>query len=163
MHLKTRVLVAIAAVAAFGAFAAYAFAVSPHFIGTPSCTKNADFSITCSGKAAGLGNVVSEAFLTSSGGTADLQCVNKGGNPPPPKRVDFGPLAGERQEIPPSNGNVVFNPSLGPPALPGPADICPNGNWSVRIVSLTYFDVVLHIQQAGVDILTFNFGDVDPS
>jgi hypothetical protein len=29
-------------------------------------------------------------------------------------------------------------------------------------VSLTYDNVVLHIQQNGQDILTFNFGNVDP-
>jgi hypothetical protein len=156
------VLIAIAAVAAFGAFAAYAFAASPHFIGTPTCSKNADFSLTCSGKAAGLANVVTGAFLTSSGGTADLQCTNKGGNPPPPKRVDFGPLTGETENITPRNGNIRFGPTLGPPPLPSPADICPNKNWSIDIISLTYFDVELHIQQGGVDILTFDFGDVDP-
>jgi hypothetical protein len=29
------------------------------------------------------------------------------------------------------------------------------------LVSLTYENVVLHVQQQGSDILTFNFGDVD--
>jgi len=39
----------------------------------------------------------------------------------------------------------------------------PNGNWSVRLTSLTYNDVSLHIQQPeGVEILTFNFGTIDP-
>lgn len=139
-----------------------AAAASPHFIGTPQITKNPDFSLTASFKAAGLGNVVSDVFLSSSGGTADLQCVNPGGNDPPPKQVDFGPLQGQVVTVQPRNGQITASPTIGPPPLPGADEICPNPNWSVRINSLTYEDVVLHIQQGGFDILTFNFGDVDP-
>ena len=137
-------------------------AASPHFVRGPTIEKNADFSLTTTFKAAGLGNVVSEVFLTSSGGTADLQCVNPGGNDPPPKQVDFGPLQGETVTIQPRNGQITASASIGPPPLPGADEICPNPNWSVRINSLTYEDVELHIQQGGVDILTFDFGDVDP-
>jgi hypothetical protein len=137
-----------------------AAAASPHFVRGPTLEENADFSLTASFKAAGLGNVVSEVFLTSSGGSADLQCVNPGGNDPPPKQVDFGPLQGETVFIQPRNGQITASASIGPPPLPGADDICPNPNWSVRINSLTYEDVVLHIQQGGVDILTHDFGDV---
>lgn len=139
-----------------------AYAASPHFIGTPTIVKNPDFSLTASFKAAGLGNVVTDIFLTSSGGVADLQCVNPGGNNPPPKRVDFGPLEGQTVTVQPHNGQVTASPTIGPPPLPSSAELCPNPNWTVAVLSLTYFDVVLHIQQGGVDILTFNFGDVDP-
>jgi hypothetical protein len=139
-----------------------AAAQNPHFIGTPQITKNPNFSLTAKFKAAGLGNVVTDIFLTSSGGVADLQCVNPGGNNPPPKRVDFGPLQGQVVTVQPRNGQVTASPTIGPPPLPGAAELCPNPNWNVAIVSLTYFDVVLHIQQGGVDILTFDFGDVDP-
>ena len=59
---------------------------SPHFIGTPRITKNSDASLTANFKAAGLGNVVSDVFLLSSGGSAVLQCVNPGGNSPPPQQ-----------------------------------------------------------------------------
>ena len=139
-----------------------ATAASPHFIGTPTIVKNPNFSLTANFKAAGLGNIVNDIFLTSSGGVADLQCVNPGGNDPPPKQVDFGPLQGQVVTVTPRNGQVTASPSIGPPPLPGAAELCPNPNWDVRINSLTYFDVVLHIQQGGVDILTFDFGDVDP-
>ena len=137
-----------------------AAAASPHFIGTPRITKNPDFSLTASFKAAGLGNVVSDVFLSSSGGTADLQCVNPGGNDPPPKRVDFGPLQGETVTVTPRNGQVTATVSLGPPSLPGASELCPNPNWSVRTISVTYDNVVLHIQQGGQDVLTHNFGTV---
>lgn len=152
---------AIALMLATSVFAA-AFAANPHFVRGPTIVKNADLSLTASFKAAGLGNVVTDIFLSSSGGTADLQCVNPGGNDPPPKQVDFGPLQGETVTVQPRNGQVTASPSIGPPPLPGADEICPNPNWSVRINSLTYEDVELHIQQGGVDILTHDFGDVDP-
>jgi hypothetical protein len=135
---------------------------SPHFIGTPTIVKNPNFSLTANFKAAGLSNVVSAAFLTSSGGTALLQCVNPGGNPPPPKQVNFGPLQGQTTFIQPRNGQITGSATIGPPPLPSSAQICPNPNWSIVIRSLTYDNVVLHIQQNGVDILAFNFGNVDP-
>ena len=136
-------------------------AASPHFIGTPTLIKNPNFSIQVSFKAAGLANIVSAAFLSSSGGTANLQCQNPGGNNPPPKTVTFGPIISQPVQIPPSNGQITAttNP-LGPPPVPSASQICPNPNWSVQIVSITYFNVVLHIQQSNVDILTFNFDTV---
>lgn len=137
-------------------------AASPHFIGTPTTTKNPNGSLTATFKAAGLGNVITEIFLSSSGGTATLQCVNPGGNSPPPKQVSFGPLQGQVVTVTPRNGQVTASPSIGPPPLPGASEICPNPNWSVQLVSITYFNVVLHIQQGGVDVLAFSFGNVDP-
>lgn len=142
--------------------AAPVLAASPQFIGTPKIAKNQNLSLTATFKAAGLANVVTGAFLTSSGGTAVLQCVNPGGNSPPPKQVSFEPLQGQTTTIQPRNGQITASVSIGPPPLPGAAQICPNPNWSVQLVSLTYFNIVLHIQQNGVDILTFNFGTVDP-
>jgi hypothetical protein len=79
MRLKTRILIALAALAGFAAFAAHAFAESPDFIGTPTCTKSTTSGLTCSGKAGGLGNGPTEAFLTASSVSATYECVNKGG------------------------------------------------------------------------------------
>jgi hypothetical protein len=135
---------------------------SPHFIGTPTITKNPNFSLTSSFKAAGLANEVSAAFLASSGGAAVLQCVSPGGNNPPPKQVSFGPLQGQATFVTPNNGQITAIVSIGPPPLPSASQICPNPNWSVVILRLTYDNVVLHIQQQGSDALTFNFGTVDP-
>ena len=159
--------ISVSAATTFLAFAmiaapSVAFASSAHFIGTPTIVKNPNASLTATFKAAGLGNVVSAAFLSSSGGTAVVQCVNPGGNNPPPQRVSFGPLQGQTTFIPPSNGQITASVSIGPPPLPSASQICPNPNWSVSLVSITYDNVVLHIQQNGQDILTFNFGNVDP-
>jgi hypothetical protein len=123
--------------------------------------------LTANFKAAGLANIVTGAFLTSSGGTAELQSVNPGGgnNNPPLKKVDFGPLQGQTKEIQPRNGQIITScMTIGPPPpLPSAEEICPNPNWTaVAIVSTTYNDVVLHIQQDSTDTLTINFGNVDP-
>ena len=53
--------------------------------------------------------------------------------------------------------------ALQPPTPPSAKTECPNGNWTVRLTSLTYTNVVLHIQQPpGTDVLTFSFGTIDP-
>jgi hypothetical protein len=168
VHMRTNSqTITISAATTFLAFAmiatpSLAFAASAHFIGTPTIVKNPNASLTATFKAAGLGNVVTNAFLTSSGGTAVLQCVNPGGNNPPPKQVSFGPTQGQTTTIPPSNGQITASASIGPPPLPSASQICPNPNWSVRLISITYDNVVLHLQQNGVDLLTYNFGNVDP-
>lgn len=163
MRLKARLLIAIAAVAGFGVFAAYAFAESPHFIGTPTCTKSVTTGLTCSGKAAGLGNGPTEAFLTASSISATYECVNKGGNVAPGQPVVLQNVTGPSQTITPHNGQITFSPNLPPPPTPSSKTECPNGNWTVNLTSLTYNDVTLHLQQPpGTDVLVFSFGTIDP-
>jgi hypothetical protein len=139
-----------------------AFAASPHFIGTPIIIKFSNFGIAADFKVAGLANIVTGVFLTSSGGTANLQCQNPGGNSPPPKQVSFGPLQGQTIFVQPRNGQITVHGggTLGPPPIPSAAQICPNPNWHVVILSVIYTGVVLHIQQNGADVLIFNFGTV---
>jgi len=56
-----------------------------------------------------------------------------------------------------------FSPTIPPPPAPGAATECPNGNWTVQLTSLTYANVVLHIQQPpGTDVLALSFGNIDP-
>jgi hypothetical protein len=144
-------------------FATAAQAQSPHFIGTPTCTKSVTSGLTCSGKAAGLGNSPSAAFLTASSVTATYVCQNRGGNVAPGQPVVTQNVTGPTQTITPHNGQITFSPTIPPPATPSSAAVCPNGNWRVILTSLTYTDVVLHIQQPpGTDLLTFNFGTIDP-
>ena len=140
-----------------------AFAESPHFIGTPTCTKSLSTGLTCSGKAAGLGNAPSAAFLTASSVTATYECVNHGGNVAPGQPVVTQNVVGPTQTITPHNGQITFSVGIPPPTPPSAATECPNGNWTVRITSLTFSNVVLHIQQPpGTDVLTFSFGNIDP-
>lgn len=138
-------------------------AQSPHFIGTPSCTKSVSTGLNCSGKAAGLGNEPAFVFLTADSVTATYVCVNHGGNIAPGQPVVTQNVAGPTQEITPHNGQITFSATLPPPPTPSSAQVCPNGNWRVQLTSLTFTNVVLHIQQPeGMEILTFNFGTIDP-
>jgi|SRR5215211_4150448 len=142
-----------------------ASAASPHFVGTPKISKSDSGDLTVSFKAAGLANLPTGAFLTSDAVSADLQCVNPGGNSPPPKTAEFGPATGPTTNITPRNGQITDSATLRFPAseqdLEDAAD-CPNPNWSVDVTNITYENVVLHIQQNGQDILSRNFGNVDP-
>jgi hypothetical protein len=140
-----------------------ALAQSPHFVGTPTCTKSTSTGLTCSGKAAGLGNGPTEAFLTADSVTATYVCTNKGGNVAPGQPVVTQNVTGPSQTITPHNGQITFSPNIPPPTPPSAATECPNGNWTVVLTSLTYTNVVLHIQQPpGTDVLTFSFGTIDP-
>jgi len=148
---------------AFVLSAQIAQAQSAHFIGTPTCTKSLTAGLTCSGKAAGLGNAPSAAFLTADTESATFECVNHGGNVAPGQPVVLSNVTGPMQTITPHNGQITFSPTIPPPPAPSAKTECPNGNWTVRITSLSYTNVVLHIQQPpGVDLLTFSFGNIDP-
>jgi len=153
------VLVALAV----GALAPAAFADSAHFIGTPTCTKSVSSGLTCSGKAAGLGNGPTLAFLTADAVEARYECVNHGGNVAPGQPIVEQAVQGPTQTIAPHNGQIRFSPTLPPPTAPSAKDACPSGKWTVRLTSLTFTNVVLHIQQPpGTDVLTFGFGTIDP-
>lgn len=160
MRRTAMMLVPIMLVLALGATSA--LAQSPHFIGDPTITKSTTSGLTVTWKAAGLGNVASAAFLTADSVEATYECVNKGGNVAPGQPLVFEDVQGPTTNIPPSNGQITFTVTLPPPPTPNSRDVCPNGNWSVRLTSLTYFNVVVHIQQDGMDILTGPLGDIDP-
>jgi hypothetical protein len=138
-------------------------AQSVHFVGTPTCTKSLTSGLTCSGKAAGLANGPTAAFLTADSITATYVCQNHGGNVAPGQPVVTQGVTGPVQNITPRNGNIKFSPTIPPPTPPSAKTECPNANWTVVLTSLTYTNVVLHIQQPpGTDVLTFNFGTIDP-
>ncbi|MFJ5707567.1 MULTISPECIES: hypothetical protein [unclassified Streptomyces] len=142
---------------------ATATAQSPHFIGEVTCTKSITTGLSCSGKAAGLGSSPTAAFLTASSIDAEYVCVNRGGNVAPGQGVEFQQVVGPVQQIAPRNGQITFRDVRIPvPESPSARDVCPNGNWRVQLLHLTFNDVTLHIQQNGVDILTRDLGDIDP-
>jgi hypothetical protein len=137
-----------------------AAAASPHFVGTPTIFINSNGSSTATFKVFGLGSIPTAAFLTSSGGTATLKCTNPDGTGSKLVDVTFGLLRGRPVTINPNNGQITASASIGPPPLPSASEICPNSNWSVQLVAITYVNVVLHIQQNFVDILIYKFGTV---
>jgi hypothetical protein len=134
-------------------------AAAPHFSETPTITKNSDQSITANFKAAALGKKVANITL-SSDATANIQCLNPGGNGPPPKKVDFKQIQNQSVNLKPKDGKIKDQLSLGPPTFPSASDVCPNGNWNTKVLSLTYENPSLNIQQKDSDVLKFNFGNV---
>jgi hypothetical protein len=83
-------------------FAAYpVLAGSPHFVGTSTATRSGD-TLTVSGKVAGLGN---ETQITVTL-TADVACVNPGGNEP--KAENKGAVIATGQ-FPVQNGKALFD------------------------------------------------------
>jgi len=157
--ISTFVVVPVVVVA--GAVAPAAFASSAHFIGTPECTKSVSTGLPCSGKAAGLGNGPVEAFLTAEKVEATYVCVNHGGNVAPGQPIVEQEVAGPAETITPHNGQIRFSPTIPPPPTPSAAVDCPSGKWTVRLTSLTYTNVVLHVQSAE-EVLTHEFGTIDP-
>jgi hypothetical protein len=73
--MRTR-LVVLAALAILALTVGPARAADPHYVGTPTATRDGDI-LTVSFKVAGLGNDDITATLT-----ADAQCFNRGGNAP---------------------------------------------------------------------------------
>jgi hypothetical protein len=134
-------------------------AAATHFSETPTITRNSDQSITANFKAAALGKKVANITF-SSDATADIQCLNPGGNGPPPKKVDFKQIQNQSVNLKPKDGIIKDQLSLGPPTFPSPSDVCPNGNWNTKVLSLTYENPSLNIQQKDSDVLKFNFGNV---
>jgi hypothetical protein len=161
MHRVLKLLVAT--ILALGLTATAALAASAHFVGDFTITKSLTTGLSVSGKAAGLGNGPVEAFLTATSVRATYECVNKGGNVAPGQPLVTSAVTGPVSHITPRNGQITFTVTLPPPATPSSAETCPNGNWSVRLLSLTYFGVVLHVNQISDGVfLTANLGDIDP-
>jgi hypothetical protein len=159
--MRRLLLVTVLALATVGFTSTAALATSPHFVGDFTISKSLDTGLTVSGKAAGLGNGPVEAFLTAESVTATYNCVNKGGNVAPGQPQVLSAVTGPVQTITPRNGQITFTVTIPPPPTPSSADTCPNGNWSVSLVSLTYSGVVLHVHQGATD-LEADLGTIDP-
>jgi hypothetical protein len=140
-------------------------AASPHFIGTPTINKTISgttATLTTSGKVAGLGSAPTQFFLTTSSVTAETECTNRGGNNPPGQDATFGPTQGQTTTIQPRNGQITFNDAA-PLSITVTAEQagCPD-HQAPSITSATFSNVVLHLVQNGEEVLTLDFGDVDP-
>jgi hypothetical protein len=76
------------------------------------------------------------------------------------KKVQFEQMQVGTGDVKPKNGKIKAALTLGPPDFPLGSDVCPNKNWSTNVLSLTYENPVLHIQQKNYDILNFSFENV---
>lgn len=81
----------------------------------------------------------------------------------PGQGTEFQNVVGPVQFISPRNGQITFqNVTIPPPETPSAEAVCPNANWTVNLLHLTFNNVMLHIQQDGQDILTKWLGAIDP-
>jgi hypothetical protein len=138
-------------------------AANPHTIGQPTVDISATGDLSVQWKVAGLGNFTSDAFLTAERVEAVWGCDNPGVGGdgihiPPGQPIVSTDVQGPTTTIPPSNGQITFTVGIPAPAAPSATGFCPGSNWSLVLVSITYVNVVLHIQQDGVDVLTVPLG-----
>src|SRR5215203_2164180 len=98
--------------------------------GSPSCTVNADLSISCSGYVlGGVGNTNAVVSLTASY-TATIDCTNKGGNTVESHTSTFSDSSSATL-TPSRNGQLIVDPrSVSPFSAP---QVCPNPNWTPSI------------------------------
>jgi hypothetical protein len=134
------------------AFASAALADNPQFNKGPTYSATTT-ALTATGKATGMGNSPTRAFLTAESISVTFQCQNHGQNFAPGHPATSNAVTGPVEEIAPHNGQITFNVSL-PATPPDAADVCPSKKWTVVVFHVDYLGVVLHIQQNGVDILT---------
>ena len=86
------------------ALAAPAWAGSPHFVGAPTITREGD-ALTVTGKVAGLGDETQIGVQV----TADVACINPGGNKP--QAENKGAVIAEGT-FPVQNGKALFSVTL---------------------------------------------------
>jgi hypothetical protein len=99
--MRTRVLTVLALTLALSALVVpSALAGSPHFVGTPTVTRDGD-TLTVTGKIAGLGNEDQVHVVLS----ADVQCVNPGNNEP--QAENMGAVIAEG-DFPVQSGKALF-------------------------------------------------------
>ena len=139
------------------ALPALAFGQNPHFVRGPDYTATTS-ALTATGKAAGLGTEVTNAFLTAESIDVTFQCRNHGDNFAPGHPATTENAVGPEESITPRNGAITFDVSL-PAPTPSAADNCPSKKWTVVVTSVEYNGVTLHLQQNGNDVLTDNAGD----
>ncbi len=134
------------------ALPALAFGQNPHFVRGPDYTATTS-ALTATGKAAGLGTDVTDAFLTADRVDVSFRCRNHGENFAGGHPASSTNVEGPTQSIDPRNGAITFNVSL-PASAPSAEDVCPSRKWDVIVESVEYIGVTLHLQQNGNDVLT---------
>jgi hypothetical protein len=99
--MKRILAIAVLAIAAVLVMASAVFAGSPHFVGTPTATRDGD-ALTVAGKVAGLGDETQINVAV----TADVACVNPGNNEPKAENKDATIAQGT---FPVQNGKALFS------------------------------------------------------
>lgn len=139
MNSITRLAAALGAVA-LGLASGPAWTASPHFISSQSeLNLNADGSLTCSWKEAGLGDNALIEYECRGDATATYACQNGGGNFPQAanKQDVAGPVSAFGAFQSGKNGQITASLTLQPP--PSTLD-CPSGQVEV-LCAVSYSNV----------------------
>lgn len=115
------------------------------YVGQQRVTGNPDHSITISGKLA-IRHQGSIATITAKADsvTAEVQCLNPGGNPFTSKVAQIGTMEQSDDFTKNKQGSKTLSYvlKLGPPLTPSAEEVqCTNGNnagWNTQLVSVTY-------------------------
>lgn len=130
-------------------------AASVHFKGTPTFADQG-MTLRSTGALAGLGN--KDVTITLSAvGHAETRCANPAGHEAPGQNPADVVVTGA-QSIPATavkNGTVAFDVATVTPAttVTPEAAGCPNGQWTARIVGLSFDDATLRVDQGGATVL----------
>ncbi len=155
----TRRILIVAVLAAGTALfvAPMATAQGQHFTkrGVPVCT-DIGTQLRCTGELAGLGNEDLVIDVTSDA-LVQANCVNPGGNEAPGQNKVLREASGQTviQGSAIKNGRARFTTTTDPVAAPTAEEAgCPNPNWTTRVVSVTFSNVVVTISQGGEVLFT---------
>jgi hypothetical protein len=143
---KQVVLPAITAALVLTLAPTMAFAQNPHFIGRPNCDVDSQGNLDCSGRIAGLGNVEGVDANLVADVSATFGCDNpgRGIHIPPGQPTDAQEVEGDTETLPVRNGQARFSLSIDAPE-PSEGFECPNQNWDVVLVEVTYTNVRVEI------------------
>ena len=121
-----------------------AMAAPLHFVGQQRVTGNPDHGITISGEVAirQYGSIMTITARADSV-TAEVQCVNPGGNQFTTKVAQLGVIEQSDDFTKDKRGKLAdYVLKLGPPPTPSAGEVqCTNGNnagWNTQLVSVTY-------------------------
>ena len=122
-----------------------AIAAHPHFVGgAPNCTDNGQ-TVTCTGSVAGLGSQ-DVRVVVSAVGTADVVCINPGGNRAPGQDTSVS-ASGSKTITDVKNGRINFSVTTTAPQDPNPAQVCPNRKWDANITGVDFTRATIQIFQ----------------
>ena len=148
-----QLIVGLICVVALGTFAAVAAA--QHFTkqGEPVCT-DIGTQLRCTAELAGLGN--EDLSMTINANTAvSSACVSPGGNEAPGQNKVLGTTT-TTSTIPGSaikNGRARITATTTSPSTPTAQQAgCPNNNWTVRVVDVSFSNIRVTITQAGFSV-----------
>lgn len=109
------------------------------------------------GQTTGLDNIATQVFLTADNASAAYGCFNSSTNQLHDKTIPVYEknLRGHEQDLSTINGQISFAVYMQAPLLHSSvAASCTSSSGTIKLMSIMYHNVILHIQQNGTNVLT---------